>query len=150
MPRYSNSERKIIKLAENIIFSHLKTVRTLSSTTDTKDYLKMRFAGLEREVFSVLYLNSQHGLIVIEDFKQNTVNFSEAHPREIVKRALYHNASAVLLAHNHLVNSGEPSVADIKITRKLRDALGTVDIKILDHLVVANRTVVSFAERGLL
>ena len=150
MAKYTENEAKVIKRAKNIIFRNLKTLKKLTSSAETKDYLKLHFTGLEHEVFSVLYLDNQHGVIVIEDLFHGTIDGAAVYPREVVKRALFHNAAAVMLAHNHPSNSSEPSQADIRITNKIRAALGTVDIRLLDHFVVTDITVVSFAERGLI
>ncbi|CAI0910378.1 DNA repair protein RadC [Serratia entomophila] len=107
-------------------------------------------AGLEREEFIVLYLNQQNQLIAHETLFTGTINSTEVHPREVVKRALYFNAAAVIIAHNHPSGDPTPSQADKTITLRLMQALALVDIHLLDHLVVGGMEIVSFAERGWL
>ena len=105
---------------------------------------------LEREEFRVLYLNNQNQLIAGETLFTGTINRTEVHPREVIKRALYHNAAAVVLAHNHPSGEVTPSKADRLITERLVQALGLVDIRVPDHLIVGGSQVFSFAEHGLL
>lgn len=113
-------------------------------------YLGVHFAGYEREVFVCLFLDNRHRLISCEEMFQGTVDGASVHPREVVKRALQVNAAAVILAHNHPSGVAEPSQADELITHRLRDALALVDIRVLDHLIVAGSKTTSFAEKGLL
>ncbi|WP_428840575.1 RadC family protein [Escherichia coli] len=110
----------------------------------------LNMAGLEREEFRVLYLNNQNQLIAGETLFTGTINRTEVHPREVIKRALYHNAAAVVLAHNHPSGEVTPSKADRLITERLVQALGLVDIRVPDHLIVGGSQVFSFAEHGLL
>ncbi|HEY1891520.1 MAG TPA: DNA repair protein RadC [Steroidobacteraceae bacterium] len=112
--------------------------------------LVLRFGALEHEVFSVIYLDSRHRVIECRDLFRGTIDAASVHPREVVKEALGRNAAACILAHNHPSGVAEPSAADELITRKIREALGLVDIRVLDHVVVAAGGTVSFAERGLL
>jgi DNA repair protein RadC len=115
-----------------------------------KDYVVARYAGLEREVFSVGYLDSQFRLIEWRDTSLGTVDHTAVYPREIAREALLLNASAVIAAHNHPSGLAEPSVTDQLLTTVLKQCLSLVDIRLLDHLVVAGSKTVSFAERGLL
>ncbi|QQT84776.1 DNA repair protein RadC [Serratia plymuthica] len=121
-----------------------------TSTQAARDWLKLKMAGLEREEFIVLYLNQQNQLIAHETLFTGTINSTEVHPREVVKRALYFNAAAVIIAHNHPSGDPTPSQADKTITLRLMQALALVDIHLLDHLVVGGMEIVSFAERGWL
>ncbi|WP_409224336.1 RadC family protein [Escherichia coli] len=114
------------------------------------EWLILNMAGLEREEFRVLYLNNQNQLIAGETLFTGTINRTEVHPREVIKRALYHNAAAVVLAHNHPSGEVTPSKADRLITERLVQALGLVDIRVPDHLIVGGNQVFSFAEHGLL
>ncbi|HDS3144527.1 TPA: RadC family protein [Escherichia coli] len=107
-------------------------------------------AAREREEFRVLYLNNQNQLIAGETLFTGTINRTEVHPREVIKRALYHNAAAVVLAHNHPSGEVTPSKADRLITERLVQALALVDIRVPDHLIVGGSQVFSFAEHGLL
>jgi len=107
-------------------------------------------AGLPHEVFSVLFLDAQHQLLAFEEMFRGTLAQTSVHPREVVKRALGLNASAVILAHNHPSGAPEPSRADEALTQVLKSALALIEVRVLDHLVVARGGVVSLAERGLM
>ena len=122
----------------------------LTSSAATRDYLRARFKSCESEVFSCLFLNNQHHVMEVEELFRGTIDGAAVYPREVVKRALYHNAAAVIFAHNHPSGIAEPSQADIAITRKLKTAMQTIEVRVLDHLVIGAGEVVSFAERGLL
>ncbi|EIF4919610.1 DNA repair protein RadC, partial [Escherichia coli] len=121
-----------------------------TSTRAAREWLILNMAGLEREEFRVLYLNNQNQLIAGETLFTGTINRTEVHPREVIKRALYHNAAAVVLAHNHPSGEVTPSKADRLITERLVQALALVDIRVPDHLIVGGNQVFSFAEHGLL
>ncbi len=123
---------------------------SLSSPQDTRRYLTACLRDYEYEVFACLFLDTRHRIIGFEELFRGTIDGAVVHPREVVKRALYHNAAAVILAHNHPSGVAEPSQADQQLTRRLRDALALVDIRVLDHFVVGDGIAVSFAERGLL
>lgn len=117
---------------------------------DTCDYIKLKLADRLSEVFSVLWLDNRHRLIAFEELFHGTVDGASVHPREVVRAALHHNAAACILAHNHPSGLAEPSAADRKITSQLRDALGLVGVRVLDHLVVGAGEPVSMAARGLI
>ncbi|EAA6844943.1 hypothetical protein DRX19_29145 [Salmonella enterica subsp. enterica] len=121
-----------------------------TSTQAARDWLRLRMAGLEREEFMVLYLNNQHQLLAHETLFTGTVNRTEVHPREVLKRALHFNAAAVILAHNHPSGAPVPSQDDLAITERLVQVLALVDIRVPDHLIVGRNQVLSFAERGWL
>ncbi len=133
---------------------HLSTVMEqgpgFHSPQAVKDYLRAELRHQQREVFSVLFLNNQHHLLAYRELFQGTIDAASVYPREVVKLALAHNAAAVILAHNHPSGIAEPSQADRRITQRLQEALALVDIRVLDHLVVGEAEVLSFAERGLL
>ena len=125
--------------------------KVLDSPTLVKDYFKVHFAGAERETFVVIFLDSQMRVIASEELFAGTLTQTSVYPREVVKAALAHNAAAVILAHNHPSGVAEPSPADEMLTRSLKAALAMVDVKVLDHFIVAgNGMPLSFAERGLL
>ncbi len=125
--------------------------RTLfESPAKVKDYLRLQLAGREHEVFAVLFLDAQNRLIVLEEMFRGTLTQTSVYPREVVKRALEHQAAAVILAHNHPSGTAEPSRADEFLTQTLKSALALIDVRVLDHLVVGQSDVVSLAERGLL
>ena len=128
----------------------MKSRDILTSSAATRDYLRARFKSCEREVFSCLFLNNQHHVMELEELFRGTIDGAAVYPREVVKRALYHNAAAVIFAHNHPSGIAEPSQADIAITRKLKTAMQTIEVRVLDHLVIGADEVISFAERGLL
>ncbi|ECW1185977.1 DNA repair protein RadC [Salmonella enterica] len=121
-----------------------------TSTQAARDWLRLRMAGLEREEFMVLYLDNQHRLIAHETLFSGTVNRTEVHPREVLKRALHFNAAAVILAHNHPSGDPAPSPKDQAITERLVQALALVGIRVPDHLIVGRNQVLSFAEHGWL
>jgi DNA repair protein RadC len=122
----------------------------LSSPESVRDYLRMTLAGREHEVFMVLFLDAQNRVIEPEEMFRGTLTQTSVYPREIVKRSLANNAAAVIFAHNHPSGVAEPSHADEALTRSLKQALALVDVKVLDHFVVAGSGMVSFAERGIL
>lgn len=121
-----------------------------TSSDNTKAYIKLQLATLEREVFMVLYLDNQHRLLECETLFMGTINHTEVHPREVVKAVLRYNAAAVILAHNHPSGESEPSQADRHITQQMVKALALVDVRVLDHLIVGCGEPLSFAERGWL
>lgn len=123
----------------------------LSSPEATKQFLELKLSGSEHEVFAAVFLDTRHRVIDYKELFRGTIDGASVYPREVVKEALAHNASAVIFAHNHPSGVAEPSRADRDITTRLRDALGMVDIRVLDHLVVGTHgEITSFAERGLL
>ncbi|EOW9561714.1 RadC family protein [Enterobacter hormaechei] len=143
--------QRTIKRALTLLDRHLReTGVAFTSTQAARDWLKLKMAGLEREEFMVLYLNQQNQLISHETLFAGSISSTEVHPRELVKRALYFNAAAVLFAHNHPSGDITPSQADKTITQRLVQALQLVDIRVPDHLIVGGRQIYSFAEHGLL
>lgn len=121
----------------------------MSSPAAVRDYLHAHFTGYEHEAFVVLFLNGNHDVIAVEEMFRGTLTQTSVYPREIVKRALARNAGAVIFAHNHPSNSVEPSRADEYLTQTLKHALGMVDVRVLDHMVVGSDRMTSMAERGL-
>lgn len=117
---------------------------------DTQKYCVLRLATREHESFCVMYLDNRHGLIKFDELFTGTIDGASVHPRVVAKAALQANAAAVILIHNHPSGNPEPSQADIKLTRRLVDALTLIEIRVLDHLVVGHTEAVSFAERGLI
>ena len=141
----------VLEMSRRALAEEMKQVSTLSTPGAVRDYLRLHLAGLPHEVFFVLWLDSQNRLIVAEELFRGTLTQTSVYPREIVKKALAHNAAAVVLAHNHPSGVAEPSSADVFLTRELRQALALVDVKVLDHFIVAGQLQpISFAERGLL
>mgnify|MGYP001030057909 CR=1 FL=1 len=145
------SAQRTVQHALALLDRHLReTGVAFTSTQAARDWLKLKMAGLEREVFMVLYLNQQNQLLAHETLFTGTINSTEVHPREVVKRALYFNAAAVLFAHNHPSGDTTPSQADKAVTQRLVQALQLVDIRVPDHLIVGGTQILSFAEHGLL
>ena len=132
-------------------YQQLMTIGSvLSNPRATREFLRMRLRDLRHEVFCCVYLDNRNRVIAFEELFRGTIDGANVHPREVVKEALAHNAAAVILAHNHPSGIAEPSQADELITRRLKEALALVDIRVLDHLVVGDDVCESFAERGLL
>jgi len=135
----------------NLLDKHLRQPGvSFLSATETRDWLRLKMAVLEREEFVALFLDNQHQLLACETLFTGTINHTEVHPREIVKAALRHNAAAVILAHNHPSGMAEPSRADRLLTNNLQNTLLLVDVRVPDHLIIGHREIVSFAERGWL
>ena len=122
----------------------------LGSPGDTRRYAEARLRGFRAEVFAAFFLDNRHRVIAFEPLFRGTVDGASVHPREVVRRVLVHNAAAVVFAHNHPSGAAEPSQLDHAITGRLTQALATVDVRVLDHLVVGDGETVSFAERGWL
>lgn len=122
----------------------------LANPRATREYLRMRLRDLDHEVFCCLHLDNRHRVIAFDELFRGTIDGASVHPREVVKQALARNAAAVILAHNHPSGVAEPSQADELITRRLKEALALVDIRVLDHIIVGDGQCESFAERGLL
>lgn len=144
------SEADVIYLAEQLLRDKFNESTPLDSPTEVKRYLKLKFADLEHEVFAVIHLDNRHKVICLEELLRGTIDGVYVPPREVVKSALRNNAAALILVHNHPSGDPEPSTADRSMTEKLTNALGTVGIKVLDHMVVGKKEVVAFSERGYL
>lgn len=142
--------RDIIEEAKRILAERVIRSDPLSNPQASRDYLIAHLSEREHEIFTCLYLDNRHRIIDCEELFRGTIDGCSVHPREVVKQALAHNAAAVILAHNHPSGIAEPSQADLHLTRRLREALGLVEIRVLDHMVIGGVEVVSFAERGLL
>jgi len=141
---------EIIEAACAILSRRVRRGAALSNPRTTRDFLKLRLAGHDHEVFAILFLDNRHRVIEFVPLFRGTIDGASVYPREVVKEALARNAAAVILAHNHPSGVAEPSAADELITNRLRDALALIDVRVLDHLVVTGDAIVSFAERGLL
>jgi DNA repair protein RadC len=146
----SATAEEIIAAAREHMSRRVRRGTSLSSPKATRDFLTLKLGSLEREVFAVIFLDKRHRLISYQEMFQGTIDGASVHPREVVKEALKQNAAAVILAHPHPSGVAEPSQADEFITQRLKDALSLVDIRVLDHIIVAGGDTISFAERGLL
>ncbi|HEY3326233.1 MAG TPA: DNA repair protein RadC [Novimethylophilus sp.] len=140
----------IFEMVQRALGEEMQVRDVLSSPEQVRNFLRLQLGKLQHEVFMVLFLDAQNRLIGSENLFSGTLTQTSVYPREIVKRALHHNAAAVIFAHNHPSGVAEPSRADEVLTRTLKDALGLVDVKVFDHFVIAGNTALSFAERGLL
>jgi DNA repair protein RadC len=140
----------VIEMARRHLQETLERGDALTSPAATRDYLVAKLRDRDHEIFACLFLDTRNRVLVYDEIFRGTVDGASVHPREIVTEALSHNAAAVIFAHNHPSGVAEPSGADERITRRLRDALALVDIRVLDHFIVGDGTPVSFAERGLL
>ncbi|MGB0664919.1 MAG: RadC family protein [Pontibacterium sp.] len=140
----------VLEMARRHLASQVERGNALTNPNMVKHYLSSQLRHQQREVFACLFLDNKHRVLKYESLFWGTIDAAAVYPREVVKQALAHNAAAVIFAHNHPSGVAEPSVADEQITRRLIEALATVDIRVLDHMVVGDDTVVSFAERGLL
>lgn len=149
---YTDTEASVIAQAEAILMARCNRVsdaETLSDPSAAGKLLQIHLAGHDREVFAVVFLDTRHRLIAVEDLFAGTLDGAEVHPREVVRRALHHNASSVIVGHNHPSGNPEPSAADRAVTNRLKAALQLVDTRLLDHFVVtASGGVVSLAARG--
>ena len=139
-----------LELGKRYLEAGIKRDDVLMSPESTRNYLKARLRAYSHEVFACIFLDNRHRVIGFEELFNGTIDGATVHPREVIRRALFHNAAAVIFAHNHPSGVAEPSQSDLAITRRLNDALGLVDIRVLDHFIVGDQEVLSFAERGIL
>jgi DNA repair protein RadC len=139
-----------LEIGRRHLAEKLERGTVFESADDTRRYLQARLRDRQQEVFCCLFLDNRHRLIAFEELFYGTLNGAAVYPREIVRRAMHHNAAAVILVHNHPSGVAEPSRQDEALTEKLKDSLETLDIRLLDHFVVGDGEVVSFSERGML
>ena len=143
--------KEILAAARQVVLQEFQRGQRMDSPKVVREFLQLRLnLSLEHEVFGIMYLNPSAELIAYEEPFRGTLSSAPVYPREIVKAALAHNAASVILAHNHPSGYAEPSSADISMTRQIKDALALIGTNVLDHLVVAGRRIVSFAERGIM
>jgi DNA repair protein RadC len=139
-----------IELGRRYADAQLRTGARLSDPSVTAQYLKTRLGGYAYEVFACLFLDNRHRVISFQELFRGSIDGAHVHPREVVRSCLLHNAAAVILAHNHPSGITEPSAADRAITLRLREALGLIDVRVLDHFIVGDGVPVSLARRGWL
>ena len=140
----------VLELARRVLAHRLKERAVFDSPGAVKEYLQLHIAHLPHEVFAALFLDTHHRLIAFEELFRGTLTQTSVYPREVVTRALHHQAAAVVMAHNHPSGLAEPSRADEILTQTLKAALGLVDVRVLDHVIVARGATFSMAERGTL
>jgi DNA repair protein RadC len=142
--------RAALELARRALAEEARQADALSSPVAVRNYLRLTLSGRAQEVFLAVFLDAQNRVILSEELFRGTLTQTSVYPREVVKRALHHNAASVILAHNHPSGLAEPSRADELLTQTLKSALALVDVRVLDHFIVAGSQSLSFAERGIL
>ena len=140
----------VLEMARRALRERLERGSALSSPQAVRDYLRLKLQDRPHEVFVAVFLDAQNRVLAVEELFRGTLTQTSVYPREVVKRALAHNAAALILAHNHPSGIAEPSRSDEALTQVLKQSLALVDVKVLDHFVVGAGAAMSFAERGLL
>ncbi len=147
----SKSEKStVVSLALKVLSQRFRPGRAFTSPEDIEGFLRLRLTGRRNEVFGIIYLDTRHRLIEIAELFNGTIDGAAVYPRVVVQKVLEKNAAAIVIFHNHPSQISEPSEADRGITRKLSRALELIDVRLLDHLVVTDGDMVSFAQRGLI
>lgn len=139
----------VLELSRRALAQQLREREVINNPQAVRDYLQLQLGHRPHEIFAVLFLDAQHRLLALEELFRGTLTQTSVYPREVVLRALHHHAAAVVLAHNHPSGSVEPSRADEALTHTLKTALALVDVRVLDHVIVAAGCSMSMAERGL-
>ncbi|MBT5231042.1 MAG: DNA repair protein RadC [Methylococcales bacterium] len=137
-----------LEIGRRFLEAQLEHTNVLNNPDDTKKYLQAHLKHHQHEVFACLFLDSQNQIIQLEKLFTGTLSRASVHPREVVKRCLFHNAANIILAHNHPSGNSQPSAADKKITQSLQQALALIEIQVLDHIVIGDNSAVSLAELG--
>lgn len=138
----------VLEMSRRYLEEHLERGEVLTNPQVTERFLQAKLRGYPYEVFACLFLDNRHRVIEYEELFRGTIDGASVHPREVVQRALYHHAVALIFAHNHPSGVAEPSNADIQITHRLRDALALIDIRVLDHLIIGDGQAISLAQQG--
>ncbi|MDM8561159.1 DNA repair protein RadC [Candidatus Parabeggiatoa sp. HSG14] len=139
-----------VELSRRYLRECLERGNALTNPDDTRNFLMSELSGRDYEVFACLFLDNKHRVIRFEELFYGTIDGASVYPREVVKRTLQHNAAALILAHNHPSGVAEPSQADVSITKRLKEALNLIDVRVLDHFVIGDGYSVSLAEKGLI
>jgi DNA repair protein RadC len=140
----------VLELAKRHLLENLKRSNALESSQDVQSFLMTQLRHRQQEIFACLFLDNRNRIIHYDELFHGTINCAAVYPREVVKRALAHNAAAVILAHNHPSGVAEPSPEDKSITQQLAKALSLVEIRVLDHMIIGDSQVISLAEMGFL
>ena len=140
----------IFEMSRRALAEEMRAQDVFNSASQVKDFLRLKLGNLRQEVFMVLYFNVQNQLITSEIMFTGTLTQTSVYPREVVKHALYHNSASVIFAHNHPSGVAKQSQADEQLTKQLKQALALVDVRVLDHFIVAGNEILSFSEHGLL
>lgn len=138
------------ELTKRCLKYRLQRMTALTSSQQTADYLRVQLAELPYEAFMVIYLDNQHQVIECEQLFRGTINAASVYPREIVRQVIKYNAAAVILSHNHPSGIAEPSQSDIRITKRIKEALILIDVSVLDHVIIGSGKPYSFADHGLI
>jgi len=149
----NDKQKRLIARAMKVLeeqYSYSVNGVAFESPEQTAEYFKLKLSGEESEQFAIAFLDNRHRLISCDVMFSGTIDAASVYPREVVRRALEHNAAAVIFSHNHPSGIAEPSIADLRITEKLRDALALIGTRTLDHIIVGGTEHVSLAERGLI
>lgn len=141
---------EVLQAAQSLLLNRVRNTEEFTSPQVVRDFLRVRLSALEHEIFAVLHLDAQNRVLEYVEMFRGTVSQTSVYPREVVKESLARNSAAVILVHNHPSGAARPSRADEALTQTLKAALALVDVRVLDHLIVAGADVVSFAEMGLL
>jgi DNA repair protein RadC len=147
---YTQDEQKTINAAKEILLRRLRTTPHLTNSDASRDYLQLLLAAEPVENFVVVHLDAKHQVMAVQTLCTGTIDTASIYPREVIRAVMQYNSAAAVFAHNHPSGNPEPSQADVTITRKLKTALETIGVRVLDHIVVGVSGTVSFAERGLL
>jgi DNA repair protein RadC len=140
----------VVEMARRALQEEMKSGDALNSPRAVREFLQLQLGGRQQEVFVAIFLDAQHRVVATEELFQGTLTQTSVYPREVVKRALHHNAAALIFAHNHPSGVAEPSDSDRLLTEELKKALVLVDVRVLDHFIVAGAGCLSFAEKGWL
>ena len=141
---------EVMQAAQGLLAGRLNGCEALTSPELVRDFLKLKLGALEHEIFALIHLNAKNCVLDYQELFRGTVTQCTVHAREIVKESLARNSAALILVHNHPSGSTQPSSSDIALTRNLKTALALVDVRVLDHLIVAGDEIASFAELGML
>ena len=140
----------VLEMSRRYLEETLQRGDAIASVADTRHYLIAQLRHQPHEVFACLFLDSQHRILAFETLFYGTVDTASVHPRQVLRRSIYHNAAAVILAHNHPSGVAEPSQSDRQLTERLQQLLAMIDVRVLDHMIIGDGEPVSFAERGLI
>ncbi|MCH9697754.1 MAG: DNA repair protein RadC [Gammaproteobacteria bacterium] len=142
--------QSVLEMANRYVLEDLKQQEALTSVSKTREFLQYKLRGYQHEVFACLFLDTRHRVIVFEELFHGTIDGASVYPRELAKRALQHNAAALILAHNHPSGETTPSRQDKQLTERLQQSMNMFEIRILDHFVIGDGQAYSFAEHGLI
>lgn len=140
----------VLEMARRALSEELRNGNTMNSPAMVRDFLRLSLANKQHEVFIGIFLDAKNHAIATEELFSGTLTQTSVYPREVIKRALYHNAAAIIFAHNHPSGVAEPSHSDKILTQSLKQALALIDVKVLDHFIIGNGTALSFAEHDLI